>query len=294
MKGLTEIIIWDVQRGCSVTAILPDGRILWFDCGTGSCQSGVDFSPYKFMKSPLIDLLVLSHPHKSHLEDFCRIPPDNVKKCLFSSRLSRYYIEAFRELEWSKVNIQDQVVKNFVIQDSFQCGVACSYRFPFGALLTIFGYWVEENIGDNMNNYSVVIFFAQGNNLLCLPGDIEEEGWEYLLQKHSPLFEDLLRKTNIFVASHHGSKSGFFSNLSSLLRAEIVVVPDGAKSESEAMLYYEGITSGHIVQKEIRNSTEWLYPPNFKKIKVLTARNNGNVKIFLSENNFSALASKGV
>lgn len=294
MRGLTEIIVWDVKKGSAVTAILPDGKVLWFDCGAGSCQSGADFSPYKFMKSPLIDLLVLSHPHKNHLEDFCRIPPENVKKMVFNPRLSKYYIEAFRDLNWGKENRTEEAVKIFLSQNTFQCGAACGYKFPFGVPLNIFGYWVEEKIGDNVNNYSLVIFLAQGGNLLCIPGDIEEEGWEYLLQKHSPYFEELLRKTNIFIASHHGSKRGFFSKFLSLLRVEIVIIPNGNTKEDSAQFYYEEITSGHIVQKEIRDSTECLYLPNFKKFKILTAEKNGIVKIFISEKIFSLSASRGV
>jgi len=293
-RGALELIVWDVREGSAATLILPDGRVVWFDCGKGSFINGENFLPYKSLKSPIIDLLVLSHPHKNHLKDFWNIPSSNINDCLFNSTVSNEYMDALRSFSENRGDIAETFAKRFIMKPSPYCGIIRAYKFPFAPPLTLFGYWVDDYFGDNFNNYSVVVFLSTGKNIVCLTGDIEEEGFDFLLTKHTPFFDELLRKTNIFLAPHHGNKKGWFSKFSSLLRPEITIISENEGKETDALSFYENITAGHIVQKEIKDSTEWLFPPVFKKNKILTTKANGTIKIVLTEKEFSLFATRGL
>jgi beta-lactamase superfamily II metal-dependent hydrolase len=60
----------------------------------------------------------------------------------------------------------------------------------------------------DINYHSVVTFVEFGEFVICFPGDINNEGIMALLSRgNSEQFLNYIRKTNIFIAPHHGRVS---------------------------------------------------------------------------------------
>ena len=59
---------------------------------------------------------------------------------------------------------------------------------------------------------------------MLFTGDLERKGWlEYL---KDPLFRQDLSKVDIFVASHHGRKSGYCEEIFNVCSPDIVIISD--------------------------------------------------------------------
>lgn len=291
----TEIIVWDVQHGNSITVKTPDGKYIWCDAGTGSFDNGEEFSPYIHMKCPQIDLLVLSHPHDDHLGDFWNIPYGRINYLLYNSFLSQHYFEALRDSTTTSFRAKKTLSKYFVLQKNLKCGRIAQFHMPQdqqGLPLTVYAYWAISNIGENINNYSIVLYLHQGSNIICLPGDIEGSGWEQLRKSYYPSFQNLLKKTNILVASHHGRQKGWYSDFTTLCNPEIVVISDSDEKETSITSAYDNITKGHSVYK--RNI---LFPPPVGRPiikKCVSTRDNGPISITLGDKQFSVRVQKGI
>jgi beta-lactamase superfamily II metal-dependent hydrolase len=77
---------------------------------------------------------------------------------------------------------------------------------------------------DDENNLSLTIFFkCQGVGVL-FPGDLEGEGWRALMWQ--PGFCDVLRQTDVFIASHHGRENGWCDELKEFCNPFYVVISD--------------------------------------------------------------------
>jgi beta-lactamase superfamily II metal-dependent hydrolase len=76
------------------------------------------------------------------------------------------------------------------------------------------------------NNLSYVTFLHGPRFDAVLPGDLEIAGWRRLLQDED--FRAHLRRTRIFIASHHGRESGYCPEVFSICQPEVVVFSDSA------------------------------------------------------------------
>jgi len=78
---------------------------------------------------------------------------------------------------------------------------------------------------DDENNLSLVVFFALNGTGVMFCGDMEKAGWEHLL-KTNPAVPNALRRTDIFVAPHHGRVSGCCDDIFNFCQPQLVVVSD--------------------------------------------------------------------
>lgn len=108
-------------------------------------------------------------------------------------------------------------------------------------------YWEQDNIqilhptealvedADNgangYNDVSYVLKVKHRDQSLLLPGDIESDGWEAVLDNHS---SRTLSDVNILKASHHGRRSGFHREAVELMDPDTVIVSVGNKDEYDA------------------------------------------------------------
>jgi hypothetical protein len=63
-----------------------------------------------------------------------------------------------------------------------------------------------------------------GKFCIVYPGDIEEEGWKTALL--NPDFRALLRRVNVFMASHHGRESGLCEEVFEICRPCAFIISD--------------------------------------------------------------------
>jgi hypothetical protein len=67
---------------------------------------------------------------------------------------------------------------------------------------------------DDENNRSLIVHLTCNGIGIMFTGDMEENGWEFLLNTN-PHIAGALGSTDIFVASHHGRRSGCCDRVSS-------------------------------------------------------------------------------
>ena len=94
-------------------------------------------------------------------------------------------------------------------------------------------------------------------------------GWEELLGSDG--FKALLEKTTIYIASHHGNKSGFSSELFEHLKPKLTIISSSTKRECDAAKKYYDHTTGMNVFKDGEQ----------KMRKVVTTRNDGHIHVTL-------------
>jgi len=117
------------------------------------------------------------------------------------------------------------------------------------------------------NNLSQVVFVEHLGTVICVPGDIEQKGWVALL-KEEPTIKDWLRKTNVFIASHHGRENGYHADVFTYCKPECIIISDkGIVHETQkdmSALYGTHVTGNGV-------------PFNGNLRKILTTRNDGHL-----------------
>ena len=120
----------------------------------------------------------------------------------------------------------------------------------------------------NLNNYSTVAVIEYASEKIIIPGDIEAPGWKVLLERKD--FQQAIEGTTIFVASHHGRKAGFHSDVFDYFRPDVVIVSDGRFSDTSVTDRYRYYAEGRVVKSK---------SIGFVKRYVLTTRNDGAIYI---------------
>jgi hypothetical protein len=123
------------------------------------------------------------------------------------------------------------------------------------------------------NHLSQLVFIQYGDSTLCVPGDLEQQSWALMLSKAD--VRDWLKKTTIYVASHHGRENGYHSDIFKYCSPECIVMSDKAivhsTQESMSAIY------GKHVQQDGVNYTPASGIPSLRK--TLTTRNDGHIII---------------
>lgn len=127
-------------------------------------------------------------------------------------------------------------------------------------------FWNNYPIVGNTNDLSLVTFIECGTIGILLPGDLERAGWEWLLYKYGESFKDVLRRTNVFVASHHGRENGFFTDIFKFCVPEVIIVSDDKKQFDSQDVDYSRFALG-------------VYFNDGRIRKVLSTRNNGDITL---------------
>ncbi len=75
------------------------------------------------------------------------------------------------------------------------------------------------------NNLSLLTFLDVGHTSFVLGGDLERPAWLKLLK--DPHVRGLLKRVNVFVASHHGRENGYCLEVFKHCKPQLIVMSDG-------------------------------------------------------------------
>jgi len=139
-------------------------------------------------------------------------------------------------------------------------------RHIFG--VDLYCFWVKNGANriTDTNNLSLVTFVDWGDLHMIFPGDIEGPAWEILMGMND--FLARLARVNVFVASHHGRRSGYHPDVFRNGRCSpvLVVISDKAikHGTQEGMTtLYGTVASGTMINGDYR--------------RVLTTRKDGRI-----------------
>ena len=273
----TELYVWNVENGTAIYAKTPNNKNVVIDCGAST-----SFSPAKYLDSlgVRIDFLVISHPHRDHIEDlegiegilneenvFCRNPAIEKDLMVKSNEdlkddecLERYF--ALSENHTGRLTDEGN-------PENPWWGDGCVFRYFRN------GPEAGEVGNSTINNMSLVTFIVFGKDVVLYGGDMEESGWEKMLDDDGGEFKALLEKTTIYIASHHGNKSGVSSELFKHLKPKLTIISSSKKRDYDAVGEYCEHTTGMSVFKDGERETR----------KVVTTRSDGHIHVTLHGNN---------
>ena len=273
MNSNLEIVVWDVQHGNAIYMKTPNGKHVMFDIGTGSYEDGQEFSPLNYLKDEwdvdCLHYLVISHPHADHISDISNMfdlelkpkaltRPKNIDSDLISNSNQDEYsdlVDLYLEL--------DRTYINPVSSESDPSNPSNNGE------VEIVSFLQDESGTSNLNNYSIVAVIEYAGEKIIIPGDIEEAGWKVLLERED--FQQAIEDTTIFVASHHGRKAGYHSNVFDYFEPDVVIVSDGRYSDTSVTDRYRNYAQGFEVKSRSTEESETRY--------VLTTRNDGVIYI---------------
>ncbi len=265
-----EILIFNVNHGNAVHIRTPNDKDVLIDCGSNDSDG---FSPSEYIneQNRSIDYLIVSHPHCDHISDI-----ENFVKHHHPNVLDRPKLSLSKIIDANQESCEEMVKEYFEFQGLY-IEPADEENNPrndtFGGGASFITFKSTDNDESNINNLSIVTFLNYLNFIILFPGDIEEKRWKQLLGDGN--FIDLLKKTDILVASHHGRESGYCSDIFNYFTPYLTIISDGRFGETSATSRYSEKSKGWKVWKS-----------NGEEItrNVLSTRNDGHIKINVGKN----------
>jgi beta-lactamase superfamily II metal-dependent hydrolase len=257
-----DVHFFDVDHGACALIRSDTGHSFMIDCGHSTERNWRPSEALPTYGIHSIECLFVSNFDEDHVSDF----PNLIKHvyvpilCRNPSVGSNHILrmkqplgagDGVRTLTWTMENHY----------------VAPVLNVPDWGGLAFSTYWNTPRSGlTDTNNLSLVTFAHYNDLHLIFPGDLEEAGWRLLLTNLSFCYE--LSTVNVFVASHHGRRSGYCSDVFQLCRPELVIFSDKQiefETQRTATLYRQH-TRGVLFTDGVTRH-------------VLTTRNNGLIRI---------------
>ena len=265
-----ELTIWDVQHGSAAYLKTPTGKHIVIDLGVGDLsERDAQLSPLLLLQSlgvTRLDEVIITHPHKDHLDDIFAFdamdprilhrPGHLTDSEIWAGNLGkdRRYVEKYLEIN-RRYNTPVDPSEHPATETN--SGMVIRSFTPTACSRT------------NLNNHSIVTFFEHAHSVVCLPGDNEAASWRELLL--NPAVQDWLRRTNVFVASHHGREAGYCEEVFQYCKPYLIVVSDGPALDTSAVHKYTTKASGWPVHSFSGRPSEERH--------VVTTRCDGSIAI---------------
>lgn len=209
--------ILNVDHGFAAYSVAEDGSVFLFDCGhSQTCRP----SEYLYTRGiRAVGCLFVTNYDEDHIGDL-----PNLRRRLRVEILTRnpsLTAAQLRSLKAPPISPAMQELLNMI--DNYTSPVSAEQLEPAGVRVRTF--WNDYPDFTDTNNLSLLIFLVIRDMTVVLPGDLERAGWLALLQ--NPDVCDLLRRVDIFVASHHGRETGYCREVFYYCKPSLIVMSDG-------------------------------------------------------------------
>ena len=199
--------------------------MLW-DCGH---KSDPENRPSKFLKDrgiSTVNRLIVTNYDEDHISDLPNLRGDLDIEILLRNK--SITTEQLRRLKLKDGAISDAMESLLDMMKLYTSPVEGEPEFPGVKYHTFMHDYGREF--DDTNNISVVTFLEMPSLCVVIPGDLETKGWEKHLGNRD--FCQLLQKTNVFIASHHGRENGYCRDVFEYCKPIVVVFSDGPKKHA--------------------------------------------------------------
>jgi len=214
---MMTFFLFDVGHGFCAYAEGPNGTNTLFDCG----HDEEGFRPSVILPAAHISnvcRMVLGNFDSDHVSDL-----ENLKKVVNIQHFIRNQSITADQLR--RLKLQGGPLTGG-IQTAIK--MHSEYIYPNAAIdyagVQLTTFWNSYPTFTDTNNLSVVSFLQYGASCICIPGDLEGPGWMELLKNLS--FRAYLESVDIFVASHHGRKSGYCKEVFDHCHPAVILISD--------------------------------------------------------------------
>jgi beta-lactamase superfamily II metal-dependent hydrolase len=276
VSGELLVVVYDVQHGSAAYIQTPNGKHIMIDLGTGSLEDeDATFSPLLRLKKhwgvDCLDLVVITHPHRDHIDDIFNFERLTPRAILRPKHLSEEEIRAGNKRDGEE---KRKIKKYLEINRRYSVPATPGEKVRAPANnggMTMRHFHPKKCARSNLNNHSIVTVLSYGGSKIVIPGDNENASWSELLEDSD--FVEAIRGTDILVASHHGRESGFCGELFDHIEPSLVVVSDGPVTGTSFTGQYYTVTTEKGWRVRSRSSGD--YADRW----VLTTRRDGHVVI---------------
>ena len=276
---MLDIVVCDVRLGQSILFYPhenPERYSMMVDCGHDEDFHPIDLfinlQAFKKNWSGMYEIgnLVITNYDHDHFDGLPYLLQKAViKTAYFAKNLS------IDEL----IDIKDEVTPALVslvdLRSRFTSAVIDfqpSYRTDIFSLTS--SELVAAGITPTTNHLSQMIFVEAGKNVICIPGDLEKQSWNLMLQK--PSVCNWLKKTNIFFASHHGRENGYHEEVFDYCYPDCIIISDKdvvhGTQQGMSSVYAKHVLGDGVALETTSGVTNR---------KVLTTRKDGHLHIQL-------------
>lgn len=272
MTAPTKITVWNVEHGVCIYIITPNNKKVILDCG-----SSQDFSPaihlYEDLNVTKIHYLVISHPHDDHIRDIGNLDyyyKGNIAVFHRNQKITKDVIsdenpEVVKPPNDKKINKYFEIDKRFNQKLHWQNDPT---NPEWGKGCTIHTLY-NNNKELEINDQSVISFVKFGSETILYGGDLKEKGWLELLENNNE-FVKFLNDTTILIASHHGNKSGFCSQIFKQFSPKLTIISAGKYRDYDGTSEYDHETTGMTVHHRSNGD---------EPRKVISTRNDGHIEL---------------
>jgi beta-lactamase superfamily II metal-dependent hydrolase len=240
-----DFTFWDVQHGNATHIRTPNGRNVVIDLGDGeSTLLNERFSPLMALSDDgvtVIDKLVITHPHRDHLDDMDNLDNFNVETLLRPRWLTETEVRG-----GNKPADANKVRQYLAFSNRFNQTLAPKNEGGISANWggTAFRYYMSKAVPRaNLNNHSIVTVAEFAGLKALIPGDNEATSWMALLEQQQ--FVNELAGVDIFLAPHHGREAGFCSDLFDAgLCPRLTIISDDQAGSTSVTAKYAARTRG--------------------------------------------------
>lgn len=274
-----EIVFWDVQHGNACYIKSPNGRHIVIDLGTGDYSGrNISFSPlmhlWKNYHINQLDYVVVTHPHRDHIDDILNLRHFNPNIFVRPIQLSNS--EVMTGVQINDVpKFEEYCRLNRIYNKSInEAGMSFDIKKYFGGM-SVIHFCPSSCPHNNFNNHSILTVIEYATVKIVIPGDNEACSLNELMG--SLTFLRTVMNADILLAPHHGRQSGFHVDFVKFVNPRLCIVSDGNICDTSANHRYSQISRGYPVFKK---STRQLI-----NRKCLTTNSDGEVFISFGLNN---------
>jgi len=263
--------VCDVGHGDSVFIKFPSGKTTLIDCG-GNPDVVAASGYLKALGVNELNYLSISHPHVDHIRDIIAVDKNYHPAVLGRNKI--FTKEKIKEENAEVFVTHKEIIEKYLeMNNDYNEPVSgdpdkdpTMNEWGNGACCVSYS---NDDPDMSLNDLSRVLFIEYRSHTILHAGDLEKKGW--LKHLENPYFVKSLKKTSVFIASHHGRENGFCADIFKLFTPKIILVSDGRFGDTSATSRYDDVTEGMNVKLNSKM--------DFRK--VLTTRNDGLMVVYI-------------
>lgn len=217
-----------------------------------------------------MDNVIITHPHRDHLDDILNFDALYPRTLLRPNHLSESDV---RGGNYRSDRFIDKYLEIDGRYDQLVAPTADPCEPANNGGVEVKTFDSPSCPTSNLNNHSIVTVVSYAGSKMLIPGDNEAPSWRELLKQKD--FRDSIRGTDILLASHHGREAGFADELFEHTCPLLTIISDGPSGDTSATDLYRQKTEGWFARK--RNGGTEIR-------KCLTIRKDGVVVVEFSGN----------
>ncbi|WP_131778528.1 ComEC/Rec2 family competence protein [Legionella bozemanae] len=260
-----KLQIFDVEHGACALLTCSNGKRLMIDCGHNSTTG---WKPGIYLRSQgvkSLDMLAITNYDEDHVSGLPNLLQNiDVQLLLRNATVSTQTLKHIKSKNGMGYGIQS--LTNMMTTYTYANG-----QLPDFSGVELQSFFSPYPTFSDTNNLSMVIHLnILGINFL-FTGDLESAGWSHLLKEQT--FCDVVTKTHVLIAPHHGRESGIYAEIFEDHGCSpfYVVMSDKCHMHDtqKTVNYYSSKTRGGPFRGQQR--------------RVLTTRNDGQITFYVSE-----------